>query len=172
MSEVALVWAQSVAGVIGADGALPWHVPEDLARFKALTAGHPVVMGRATWDSLPPRWRPLPGRTNVVLTRQAGLELEGAIVVHDLAAALAAAADAPGGEQVWVVGGGAVYALALPHAHRVEATVLDVVVAGDTHAPRLAPQQWRREHAEPAVGWSTSSSGVRYRFETYLRAPA
>ena len=167
--HVALVWAQSAGGVIGADGALPWHVPEDLARFKALTHGHPVVMGRATWDSLPARWRPLPGRTNLVLTRQAGLELEGALVVHDLATALALAADAPGGEQVWVVGGGAVYALALPYAHRAEVTVVDVTVAGDTHAPRLAPERWRRERAEPAGGWSTSSTGARYRFETYVR---
>lgn len=167
--EVALVWAQSVAGVIGADGALPWHVPEDLGRFKALTAGHPVVMGRATWDSLPPRLRPLPGRTNVVLSRRLDLELEGALVVHDLPAALAAASRAPGGEQVWVVGGGAVYALALPHADRVEVTVVDVTVAGDTRAPHLPPDEWRRERVEPAEGWSASSSGLGYRFDTYLR---
>jgi len=172
MSGVALVWAQSAAGVIGVDGTLPWHVPEDLARFKTLTGGHPVVMGRATWDSLPPRWRPLPGRTNVVLTRRTGLGLDGALVVHDLDAALAAAAAAPGGEEVWVVGGGTVYALALPLADRVERTVVDVAVEGDTYAPALPPGEWRLAATEPVEGWSTSSSGVRYRFETYRRVAA
>ncbi len=167
--EVALVWAQSATGVIGADGAMPWHVPEDLARFRALTGGHPVVMGRATWDSLPPRWRPLPGRTNVVLSRQPGLALDGATVCGDLEAAWEVASAAPGGEQVWVVGGGAVYALALPRADRVELTQIDATVASDTHAPRLDPQEWRLESADPAGAWHTSSSGVRYRFETYRR---
>lgn len=103
--RVALVWAQSPRGVIGRDGALPWHVPEDLAHFKALTAGHPVVMGRATWESLPPRSRPLPGRTNVVLSRTAGLELPGASVATGLDDALALAAAAAGGDEIWVVGG-------------------------------------------------------------------
>ena len=163
------MWAQSPTGVIGVDGALPWRVPEDLVRFRELTDGHPVVMGRATWDSLPPRWRPLPGRTNLVLSRDAGLTLEGATVCGDLERALAAAADAPGGEQVWVVGGGAVYALALARADRVELTTVDVTVDGDTHAPRLAPDEWRLASTDPQDGWHTSTSGVRYRFESYVR---
>ncbi len=167
--HVALVWAQSPAGVIGVDGGLPWRVPEDLARFKALTGGHPVVMGRATWDSLPPRWRPLPGRTNVVLSRAADLALDGATVCADLDGALAVAAASAGGEQVWVVGGGAVYALALARADRVELTTVDVEVEGDTYAPHLPHDEWRRASVDPDEGWHTSSSGVRYRFESYVR---
>lgn len=168
-ADVALVWAQNPAGVIGVDGGLPWRVPEDMAHFKRLTDGHPVVMGRATWDSLPPRWRPLPGRTNLVLSRSADLELDGATVCADLPDALGRAARAPGGEQVWVVGGGAVYALALPRADRVEVTTVDVEVAGDTYAPHLSPDEWHLASVDPVEGWHTSSSGARYRFESYVR---
>ncbi|MCR6689679.1 dihydrofolate reductase [Cellulomonas sp.] len=167
--RVALVWAQSPRGVIGRDGALPWHVPEDLAHFKALTAGHPVVMGRATWESLPPRSRPLPGRTNVVLSRTAGLELPGASVATGLDDALALAAAAAGGDEIWVVGGGAVYALALPRADRIEVTVVDDDVDGDTCAPHLPPAQWRLTAVDPAAGWHTSTRGARYRFQSYRR---
>ena len=164
--HLALVWAQTADGTIGRDGTLPWAVPEDLAHFRRLTAGHPVVMGRRTWASLPPRFRPLPGRTNVVLTRAAALE--GAVVAPDLDTALALAAAAPGGEEVWVVGGGGVFTAVLPHADRVERTDLDLVVAGDTHAPAL-DAAWEQVAADPADGWHTSTSGVRYRFTTWLR---
>ncbi len=80
--NLGLVWAQSTSGVIGRDGGIPWHVPEDMAHFKQLTAGCTVVMGRRTWESLPARFRPLPGRRNVVLTRQSGYRAEGAEVVE------------------------------------------------------------------------------------------
>jgi len=166
---VALVWAQSGTGVIGADGTLPWRVPEDLARFRELTDGHPVVMGRATWDSLPPRFRPLPGRANVVLSRRADLRLDGATVCADLDTGLDVARRAPGGDEVWVVGGGTVYAAALARAQRVEVTVVDVDVAGDTWAPVLDPAEWVRSATSPDEGWATSSSGAGFRFETYRR---
>ncbi|MBT0995767.1 dihydrofolate reductase [Cellulomonas sp. DKR-3] len=166
---VGLVWGQTPRGVIGRDNAMPWHVPEDLARFKQLTSGHPVVMGRATWESLPERSRPLPGRTNVVLSRTPGLELAGALVVPDLPTALAAAAAAPGGDEVWVMGGGAVYAQALEVADRAEVTVIDLDVAGDTYAPHLPPDRWRLVDADPAGGWRQSARGPRYRFQSYRR---
>jgi dihydrofolate reductase len=84
---VGLIWAQSTSGVIGRDGTIPWHLPEDLARFKTLTMGHTVVMGRRTWDSLPARFRPLPGRRNVVLTRNRGFDAPGAEVVGSIVVA-------------------------------------------------------------------------------------
>jgi len=168
-STLALVWAQSGAGVIGVDGTLPWRVPEDLTRFRELTDGHPVVMGRATWDSLPPRVRPLPGRTNVVLSRSADLRLDGATVCDGLDAGLDAARRSPGGDEIWVVGGGTVYAAALARADRVEVTVVDLDVAGDTSAPEIDPAVWVRTASTPDEGWATSSSGVRFRFETYRR---
>src|ERR671932_1265776 len=106
-----LVWAQARGGVIGADGRLPWHLPEDLRLFRELTTGSTVVMGRATWESLPERFRPLPGRRNVVLSRRAGYEAAGADVRTSLPEALADA-----GGPVWIIGGAEVYAQAQPLA--------------------------------------------------------
>ncbi|WP_432523790.1 dihydrofolate reductase [Kineococcus sp. SYSU DK006] len=162
---IGLVWAQSANGVIGVDGRLPWHVPEDLAHFSALTSGTTVVMGRATWESLPPRFRPLPQRRNVVLSRTPGYRAEGAEVCGDLAAALASA------PRVWVVGGRAVYEAALPHADRLEVTEVDLVVDGDTAAPAIGPE-WVRTAVDPADGWRTSARGPRFRIGTWQRRPA
>jgi dihydrofolate reductase len=157
---VGLIWAQTASGVIGRAGAIPWHLPEDLARFKVLTMGHTVVMGRRTWESLPPRVRPLPGRRNVVLTRQAGYVAEGAEVVTSLAEALA-------GDDVWVIGGAEIYPLTLPHAFRCEVTEVDI------HLPRedddaIAPvldEGWAGKDAD----WQVSKAGIRYRFGSYTR---
>ena len=164
---VGLVWAQARGGVIGADGGLPWHLPEDLARFKALTTGATVVMGRRTWESLPASVRPLPGRRNVVLSRRAGWTAPGADVVDSLAAAL----DGRPGD-VWVIGGGAVYAAALPRAERAVVTEVDLTVAGDTWAPVLG-EGWTvlgTEPAGPGRRWLRSRTGTAYRVLTYARA--
>jgi dihydrofolate reductase len=159
-----LIWAQTPDGVIGLDGTLPWRLPEDMARFRALTGGHPVIMGRATWESLPERFRPLPGRDNIVLSRTPGFEAAGAHVVGGLDEALALVGD----RDAWVMGGGAVYAATLARAGRVEVTVVDTTVEGDTWAPALDPGQWRLVGSDPRDGWHTSSSdGLRYRFDTY-----
>lgn len=158
---VGLVWAQAANGVIGADGTLPWHLPEDLARFKALTTGSTVVMGRATWESLPASVRPLPGRRNVVLTRQPGWEAPGAVVAASLDEALAGADG-----DVWVIGGGSVYRAALPRADRLVVTELDRPVPGDTYAPELGPR-WRVVGRDPADGWHRSVTGLEYRVLTY-----
>jgi dihydrofolate reductase len=164
--SLALVWAQTPTGIIGRDGTLPWHVPEDMAHFRDLTRGHPVLMGRATWESLPPRFRPLPGRDNIVLTRAAGFEAAGAVVAHGIAEALALVGD----RDAWVIGGGEVYRELLPSADRVEVTVVALDVEGDTRAPALDPAVWRRSVVDPQEGWHVSSAGgTRYRFETYLR---
>lgn len=166
--SIALIWACTPDGVIGKDGTLPWRLPEDLARFRRLTDGCAVVMGRATWESLPPRMRPLPGRRNLVLTRTAGFLAPGAEVVGSLEEAFAlVGADGPG--TTWVVGGGAVYAQALPSADVVEQTVVDVAVDGDTWAPALDPARWARAARDPASGWHTGDGGLRYRFETWHR---
>lgn len=170
-----LVWAQARDGagrpVIGAGGTMPWHLPEDLAHFRRLTSGHPVVMGRRTWDSLPPRFRPLPGRTNVVVTRQeawspdGGPAADGAgapvrvagTVDAALAVARAAARDA-GSDEVWVIGGAQLYAATLAVADRCVITEIDAVVEGDTFAP-VPGDGWVREPGE----WRTSSTGLRFR---------
>ncbi|GAB3688215.1 dihydrofolate reductase [Angustibacter aerolatus] len=153
---VTLVWAQASGGLIGRDGGMPWRVPEDMAHFVELTTGTTVVMGRATWQSIPPRFRPLADRRNLVLSRS-GLVAEGAEVLGSLDAALAAAQG-----PVSVVGGGRVYAEALPLADAVELTELDLDLGDqpdDVHAPLL--DGWLRVREDD---WRTSRTGVRYRF--------
>ena len=152
---VGLIWAQAADGVIGADGGLPWQLPEDLANFRRVTMGHTVVMGRATWDSLPPSVRPLPGRRNVVLTRDRSWSCPGVVVAHDLESALDVAGE------VWVIGGGSVYRAAEPHASHAVVTDVDVRVDGDTFGPELG-DRWTVDSREPAEGWAISRTGLRY----------
>ncbi len=164
-TSIGLVWAQSRDGVIGQDGDMPWSLPEDQAHFREVTAGSVVIMGRRTWDSLPERFRPLPGRTNVVLSRRRDLRLEGADVVPDVATACARAA----GRAAWVIGGEQVYTAFLGLADRAESTEIDVRVEGDTAAPVLG-EDWTRVACSPQDGWHTSRTGLRYRFCTWTRA--
>lgn len=169
--RVGLIWAEARGGVIGAGGAMPWHLPEDGAHFRRTTAGSAVVMGRATWDSLPERFRPLPGRTNIVLTRTPGLTLEGAVVVGSLDEALSAAADVSSA-RVWVMGGGEVYRQALAVADLLVVTEIDVNVEGDTHAPQTGAG-WDAVavlgEGCDADGWALSRTGLRFRFVEHRR---
>jgi len=166
---VKAIWAQARDGaghaVIGLDGTMPWHLPEDLAHFQALTRGHTVIMGRRTWESLPPRFRPLPGRTNVVVTRRD--TVPGAHVASSLPEAMDLARGLDPGATVWVIGGAGLFAEALAHAGELHVTQIDAVVEGDTFAPPLPADDWAlAEAGEPAV----SESGVGYRFMTYVPA--
>jgi dihydrofolate reductase len=158
MTRVGLIWAEAHGGVIGASGTMPWHVPEDLAHFKEVTLGAPVVMGRRTWESLPERFRPLPGRENIVITRQTGWAADGARTADSVAAALA------GLDEAWVIGGGEIFREVVGAADRLEVTELDLDVPGDAFAPsrdgfRLVTQG----------DWQTSRTGIRYRFLSYER---
>lgn len=147
-----LIWAQAHDRVIGNDGGMPWHVPEDLAHFKELTLGQDVVMGRKTWDALDPRFRPLPGRRNLVLTRDRSWSADGAEVIHDLP------------DSGWIIGGAELFAATIDHADRLEVTELDLDVPGDTWAPPIG-ESW----TAPETDWQVSSSGIRYRFRSYTR---
>jgi dihydrofolate reductase len=162
---VRMVWARSPDGVIGAGGALPWHLPEDLRLFRALTVGSTVVMGRRTWESLPPRFRPLPGRRNVVLSSTLDHEEAGVDVARSVEQVLAIGGD------LWVIGGGAVYAAFLPHADEVVVTEVDARPAGDTTAPELGPE-WLRGAQFPTTGWAESSGGLRFRVSLWWRPAA
>jgi dihydrofolate reductase len=158
-----MVWAQARGGVIGANAALPWHLPEDLALFRRLTMGSTVVMGRRTWESLPERFRPLPGRLNVVLTSDEGWSAPGARPVHSVQQVL------DEHDACWVIGGGAVYASFLPHADRLVVTEVDVDVQGDTWATPL-DAAWTRTVRTPESGWSASESGgLRFAVSEYER---
>jgi dihydrofolate reductase len=165
MTDIRLLWAQAQGRVIGRDGDLPWHLPEDLAQFKRLTTGQSVLMGRATWQSLPPSVRPLPGRRNLVLSRDRDFHAPGAEVFATLEAALAPtltsdATEAP----IWVIGGSSVYAQTLGQADSVLVTEIDAAIDGDCFAPELGP-----EWAVAAGPWQTSITGLRYRFSEFNR---
>jgi dihydrofolate reductase len=163
---VGLVWAQAHDRVIGRSGAMPWHLPEDLRHFRQTTAGATVVMGHTTWLSLPERFRPLPGRRNIVLSRQEGFTAPGAEVSRSLRGALA---DAPATERVWVIGGGQVYAAAMPLADRLVVTEIDAAVDGDTRAPCI-DGTWQVTIIDPQDGWHRSVTGLAYRFVEHSRA--
>lgn len=170
---IGMIWAQTVDGVIGRDGSMPWHLPEDLAHFKRTTEGHPVIMGRRTWESFPEKYRPLPGRTNIVVSRQ---ELDrsdypGAVVVGSLEQALREARGSEGADEIWVIGGGQVYAEAAEHANAALVTVIDTAVEGDTYAPVLA-QSWNLAGVEPSEGWTTARNGTRFRISLWTRSGA
>ncbi len=156
MSEIVLVVAAARNGVIGDKGTIPWRLPEDLKRFKALTLGHTVVMGRKTWDSLPRK--PLPGRTNVVVTRDLSWAAEGAVRAATLEAAL------QGSDTIFVIGGGEIYAAALPLANRVELTEVDSDFPGDAHFvfDRTGWREIARDRHE--------ADGLGYSYVTLVRA--
>lgn len=170
-----MIWAQARGGVIGEAGDMPWRLPEDLAHFKAITLGHPVVMGRRTWESFPERFRPLPGRDNIVITSNPDYVAPGARVVSSLDEALAAAGAllADPSDEVWVIGGGRVYRDALPLADRLEITDIDLDASGDTVAPDPfdgeADAPWRETARDPATGWHVSREGLRYAYRTLER---
>lgn len=169
---IGLVWAQTTSGVIGKAGTMPWHLPEDLKHFSALTTGHPVIMGRKTWESFPAKYRPLPGRTNIVVTRQPGWadspDARGAVVVSSLDAALLESQFAPGGQTVWIIGGGEIYRQSMDIANVAVVTVIDSDTDGDTFAPEFG-EAWSLESTDPADGWLTSRNGTNYRIATWRR---
>jgi len=154
--QIVFVLARAANGVIGRDGGMPWHLPADLRHFKALTKGHPMLMGRKTFETLPGL---LPGRRHIVLTRDRDWRAEGAEVVHDIESAISAA-NAP---ILSIVGGAEIYALALPYADRIELTEIDATPDGDTVVPPFDPAIWaetaRADHpaadAQPAFSFVT-----------------
>lgn len=158
-SRVTLVVAVARNGVIGAGGGMPWHLPEDLKRFKAVTLGHTLVMGRKTHESI---GRLLPGRRTVIVTRNPDFRVDGATVAPSVEAALAAAAD---DSETFVVGGGEIYVQALPLADRLLVTEIDAAPEGDTTFPPVDPALWRETASES----HRSPGGLAYRFVDYER---
>ena len=159
--QVNMIYARAANGVIGKNNTIPWHLPEDMAHFKKTTMGWPVIMGRKTWDSLPPRFRPLPGRSNVVVTRQAQWAAQGALVATSLPDALTLCETS---EQVWVIGGAQIYQQAEPFAQRIEVTEIAQDFEGDAFAPKLS-----REWTEAAREAHVSINGLKFSFITYTK---
>lgn len=160
--RLVLIAAVARNGVIGRDNGLVWHEPLDQKHFRTLTMGCPVVMGRKTWESLPARFRPLPGRRNVVVTRQAGYEAPGAQTADSLETALAGLDEAP---RVFVIGGAELYALALPRADALELTEIGADLPGDTHFPPFSPLHF----AETARTTHIADDGTPFAFVSYAR---
>jgi dihydrofolate reductase len=175
LTGLGLVWAQTSTGVIGAAGSMPWHLPEDMKHFSRLTAGHPVIMGRKTWESFPDKYRPLPGRTNIVITRQDGWgrtgDADGALAVKSLDDALLESQFAPGQQMVWIIGGGEIFRQSLDLADVAVVTTIDAATDGDTFAPELG-YDWTAEASLPADGWLTAENGTRYRITLWRRTEA
>jgi dihydrofolate reductase len=154
-----LIYARARNGTIGKDNQMPWHLPEDLAHFKRVTLGQPVIMGRKTWDSLPARFRPLPGRLNIVITRQPEWQADGALRAASIEAAMRLCGDAP---NAWIMGGAEIYRQAEPLASSAVVTEIDHDYEGDAFAPHLGAD-WHEEQREA----HTAASGMGYAFVTY-----
>ena len=158
-----LIYARARNGVIGANNTLPWHLPEDLAHFKRTTLGQPVIMGRKTWESLPPKFRPLPGRLNIVVTRQPDWHAEGALRAHSIEDAMRQCADA---SDAWVIGGAEIYAQAAPWASSAVVTEIEQDFEGDAFAPELG-DDWVVVQREA----HTAANGLTFSFVTYQHTP-
>jgi dihydrofolate reductase len=156
-----LIYARAANGVIGNHNTLPWHLPEDLAHFKRTTLGCPVIMGRKTWDSLPPKFRPLPGRRNIVITRQEKWNEIGAYPAQNMQEALQLCEQS---SDVWVIGGAQLYALAEPLASTAVVTEIDKDFEGNAFAPTLGPA-WKETARERHI----AASGLPFSFVTYTR---
>ncbi len=163
--RIGMVWAEARGGAIGRGGEMPWHLPEDLAHFREVTSGSPVIMGRRTWESLPERFRPLPGRENVVVSRDSEFVAVGAQSVTSLEAALESIdSDA---SIVWVMGGGQLYRAAMPLADELVVTRIEIDVAdADTFAPTIGPEWKLVDPGLPLV----AANGLKYSFERWARA--
>lgn len=162
MSVLSLVLAMADNGVIGANGSIPWRIPEDMRRFKALTMGKPVIMGRKTWESLPQR--PLTGRKNIVVTRDQNLAANGAFVAVSIEQAISEAEkDRP--VEIMIIGGAEIYAAAMPLAGRIHLTEVHLSVDGDTRMPKFDPTRWAESTREERV----AKDGLRFSYVTLDR---
>ena len=168
--QINLIWAQAnkkngQRKVIGKNGVMPWHLPEDLAHFKRTTLGCPVIMGRKTWDSLPVKFRPLPGRANIVLTRQTDWHENGVQVSSNMPEALFICERLmPKPLSVWVIGGAQIYAQALPLANQLVITEIDAEFEGDSFAPEIG-NDWQETARQPHM----AANGLPYSFVHYQR---
>lgn len=163
-----LIWAQDKRTAIGGDGTVPWSVPENLARIERVTDGHPVIMGRRTWDSLPASFRPLQGRTNLVISRSDDFEAPGACVVRSLDDALESI-GAAGAENAWIIGGGQILSEAAGQASVAIVAEIDHSYNGNIYAPGLG-SEWALISTEPGGQWSASTGRVAYQTRTYRKS--
>ena len=162
--NINLIYAKSKNGVIGKDNKLPWHLPEDMVRFKQLTEGHVVIMGRKTWESIPEKYRPLPNRINIVITTSKDFSaFKGAEVCNSISQALILASQNDG-KEIWVIGGSSIYDQMLPLAERLEVTIIDKDFEGDAYAPVI-----RGNWNVSSLPQQISKTGLSFSFMTYVK---
>ena len=160
-SRISIIVAMAKNRVIGANGAIPWHLPEELKRFKNLTMGHHILMGRKTWESI---GRLLPGRETVIVTRQPTYKVPGATIAHSLRDAIASSS---GDEEIFVIGGAELFREALPLADRMYLTTVDIEVPGDTYMPEFDARRWREVSTEPVA--ADTRNPHAFKLTTYER---
>lgn len=165
--KIGMIWAEDINGVIGKENNLPWNLPEDLQHFRNITTGHPVIMGHKTWQSLPQKYRPLPNRTNIVLsTKFANLgkpDYPQTSFVANISQALEVAATSPGCAQVWVIGGEQIFSQFLPLAEKIVMTQIKKAFRGDSFAPKFGAE-WSLAESNSDKAWHKSSTGLEYRY--------
>jgi dihydrofolate reductase len=159
--NVKIIFARASNGVIGKENTLPWYIPEDMKRFKELTAGSTVIMGRKTYDSLPAKFKPLPGRTNVVITRQKDWNQQGVVVAYSAEEALTLC---PKDKDIWVIGGSEIYCMFMEYAQQIEITEIEKEFDGDAFSPKLDSDWEMTDKTE-----TKESNGLFYHFTTYTR---
>lgn len=154
MNKISLIVAQSENRVIGINNQLPWHIPEDLKHFKKVTAGHPIIMGRKTYESI---GKLLPNRTNIILSRKPDYHVDGAKVCDGVAAAISLAKDSPGADEIFIIGGGDIFLQAMGYAQRIYLTIVHQEIQGDAFFPLIPKifqeknrQEYKAENNRPA----------------------
>jgi dihydrofolate reductase len=162
---ISLIWAQANKRVIGKGNTIPWQLPEDMAHFKDQTWGKTVLMGANTWRSLPERFRPLPGRKNIVISSKEAAAYPGAKVYNDLSKALGEHEQ----EELWIIGGGLIYADTIKLATKLVVTEININIDGDTVAPEIDDKIWQLDEAENS-SWLMAKNGSQYRYLTYVRS--
>lgn len=166
---ISMIWCQTVYGIIGKEGKLPWHLPEDLAFFKSVTDGHPVIMGRKTWDSLPDIAKPLPNRTNIIVTRQDLSSVNGddrVIYVNSLQDAIEAAKLCAGSDEIFLIGGSSIFEEGMDIASTIYLTEIYRPIQGDTHAPEISMYEW---DYRPYTGGYSKNQGLYYTIDKWVR---
>lgn len=161
---ISIVVASARNRVIGNENKLPWNIPADLKRFKSLTMGHSMVMGRKTFDSI---GKVLPGRNSIIISRQTDLKIEGAHVVHNIEAAIACAKNLPGAEEIFIIGGAQIYELALPLVNKIYLTRIELEVKGDALFPFLPPETWKTIENK---FYPATDNSPAFLFETLVRS--
>ncbi len=151
---LSLIVAYAAGGIIGRNNSLPWRIPSDIKRFKKLTTGHPVIMGRKNWESIPEKFRPLSGRTNIIVTRQIGYAAENAVVTNSFGDAYSKATNAPGADEIFIIGGEEIYRLFLPFVEKAYVTYVDTVLDGDARFPEMSASDWLCVDASPTCRWN------------------